>query len=182
MYSHEIWVRGGRTPNGNRYLFNKIKKIHQFGLSVIYKKVVESVDEKTALLVEMEEIKKVGRNHLCNLTDGGEGVSGLIHSVQTRQRLSEVNKLRFCDPEERRKTSELTKIGMRLSDYVDRVSKELTLQSPLGEIVTIKNISKFCRDQGLQNGNLYKVINGKIKSHRGWMLPPLVTSQNSATP
>lgn len=67
-----------------------------------------------------------------------------------------------------------TRKAMYSSGFVDRVSKEIRLLSPDGTIIITKNISQFCRDNGLQSGNLYKVLNGKIKKHRGWKLPPKV--------
>lgn len=140
-----------------------------------------------------------GKGPLCNLTDGGEGNSGKIIREETKIKMSKVARLRLSDPNNhpmfrkhhsqhskskmsvkrklwfenpshREKTSIATKKGMAASDYVDRISKEITLISPDNKIVVAKNISKFCRDNGLQNGNLYKVLRGKIKSHKGWTL------------
>ncbi len=206
MYSHERDVKNGKIPNSNNtYLFRKIKNILELGLHIIYNKLAENIDNTTALLVEVKEIRKIGRSNLglgplCNLTDGGEGNSGKIiseasklkmsaaakerlkdptqhpfynkhHTLQSKRKMSDSGKIRFLDPEERKKTAESTRKGMFSSGYVERVSKEISLMSPDGKIVTAKNISKFCRDNNLQNGNLYKVIRGKMKTHRGWSLP-----------
>ena len=206
MYSHERDVKNGKIPNtNNTYLFRKIKKIHTSGLSVIYKKIIENIDDDMALSVEVKEIRKVGRANLglgplCNLTDGGEGNSGKVvseeskhkmsltakerlkdpckhpmfhkyHSQKSKKKMSLSAKIRFLDPEEHKKTSDTTRRGMYSSGFIDRISKEITMVSPEGIIVTAKNISQFCRDHNLQNGNLYKVLRGKMKTHRGWSLP-----------
>lgn len=205
MYDHEKIVSKGIVPNNNSFLFRKIKKIKNKGLSIIYKKIYENLDDKSALAIEIDEIKKIGRNNigrgpLCNLTDGGEGNSGKIISEETKLKMSitakerlknpvnhsmfgkchsKLSKMkmsasavsRFSSPLERARISEATRKGMFSSGYVKRVSKEISLVSPSGEIVIAKNISKFCRDNNLQNGNVYKVLRGKIKSHRGWTLP-----------
>ena len=41
----------------------------------------------------------------------------------------------------------------------------------------MKNINKFCRENNLGNANLYKVIRGKIKQHRGWTLPTTILNK-----
>lgn len=172
-------------------------------LSIPCSKIAENLSENEALQKEMSEIEKYGISgigSLCNLTRGGEGVSGLKHSEATKKKMSliakkrlenplnhpffgkthsaeakklnsESNILRFSDPRERQKTAESTRRGMYSSGHIDRISKEISMISPNGILVTRKNISQFCRDYNLQNGNLYKVINGKIHSHRGWTLP-----------
>jgi hypothetical protein len=206
MYFHERLVRHGKIPNGNLHLYYKIRKLHQLGITILYKKVVDNVNEEISLLVEKEEIQRLGRTNLCNLTDGGDGISGLKfseeskrkmsatakkrlenphnhpmygkkHTEYSKSRMSDSNKIRFSNPEERLRTSKSTRIGMYSSGHIDKISKEITLLSPSGELVTSKNISKFCRDNNLQNGNLYKVINKKIHSHRGWRLPSSVTQK-----
>ena len=49
-------------------------------------------------------------------------------------------------------------------------AKTVILKSPSGEYVKITNISKFCRENGVTNSNLTKVINGTRKSCCGWTL------------
>ena len=44
------------------------------------------------------------------------------------------------------------------------------LRSPKGERVEVYNISKFARENGLDQGALSKVKNGKAKHHKGWTL------------
>jgi hypothetical protein len=204
MYHHEKDVLKNIHPNNNSHLFYKIKKVLNNCGKINYKKIIENIDEQTALLEEMKEIKRIGRSNLgvgplCNLTDGGEGVSGLKFSDETRHKMSlntkrwlqkhthpffgkhhkhislkimsEKSKAWMKDSNHRKIISESTKIGMIKSGYIDRVSKSITLKNPDGEIITIKNISKFCRENNLGNANLYKVIRGEIKQHKGWTLP-----------
>ena len=47
-------------------------------------------------------------------------------------------------------------------------AKEFKLVSPNGEIVIGKNLYKFARENSLNQGNLWKVIFGKVKRHKGW--------------
>lgn len=170
MYSHERLILNGHVPNGNRYLYNKIKKLWSLGLSIAYTKVAENLPENEALEREVFEIGKYGiqgSGILCNLTNGGEGVSGFHHSETAKKKMSLIarrrlenpfnhpfygrthseaskklssdsTKRRFSDPRERQKTAELTRKGMYSSGHIDRVSKEISMMSPDGILVTAK--------------------------------------------
>jgi hypothetical protein len=72
--------------NRNQYWHNVVGK-HGF----ISEFVIENVDEEFALLIEQELIDKYKKNNirLVNLTNGGEGVSGLKHSPSVKKTLSE---------------------------------------------------------------------------------------------
>lgn len=81
MYDHEKSVLNNKFPNGNKFLYNKIKKLLKENKIIVYKKIIENVNELEALNVEICEIKKYGRKdnktgYLCNLTDGGESFLG----------------------------------------------------------------------------------------------------------
>jgi hypothetical protein len=74
--------------NRNKYWHNVVNK-HDF----VYEILFTNLDEELALLIETELIdqyKKIGIK-LCNLTNGGEGASGLKHSQETRQKISNSN-------------------------------------------------------------------------------------------
>jgi len=79
MYSHEKSAKKGNVSNGNKYLFNKIKKILGLGYSIGYSKIIENISESDAFEWESALIKKYGirpSGILCNLSYGGEGNSG----------------------------------------------------------------------------------------------------------
>ena len=79
--------KGARAFNAtkrNPYWKNVVAK-HGFNVEII----VENIDEELSFLVEMETIdayKKRGIT-LSNLTNGGEGASGLIHSEEHKAKL-----------------------------------------------------------------------------------------------
>jgi hypothetical protein len=73
------------TRNKNKKLTNKIKKLNGiFDIEIIF----ESKKEQECLDLEIKLIKEIGRENLCNLTDGGDGVSGLKHSDESKQKIS----------------------------------------------------------------------------------------------
>ena len=47
-------------------------------------------------------------------------------------------------------------------------SKSYSLNSPQGRVVKVFNLSKFCRDNGLTQGNMANVVNGRLHQHKGW--------------
>ncbi len=93
MYYHEALTLSGKVPHGNKLLFHKIKKILSESGTICYKKTDESLSEEDALKKEQFYIRQIGKRidgtgPLCNITDGGEGVSGLKHSDQTKKKMS----------------------------------------------------------------------------------------------
>jgi hypothetical protein len=86
MYSHAK----NRIKHINKILSNKlIKIIDKEGLKIIHKKVYDNLSEEKAFELEMKEISKYGRKNnntgiLCNVTDGGDGPSGLKWSEEIR--------------------------------------------------------------------------------------------------
>jgi len=72
---------------------SKLKKIISLGLSPLIIKITKNLSEKEALEEEIGAIKTIGRidlkkGPLTNMTDGGDGVSGRIDSIETRLKRS----------------------------------------------------------------------------------------------
>lgn len=53
-------------------------------------------------------------------------------------------------------------------------SRTITLNNPTGEDVTITNIRGFCRDNGLDDRAISRVIKGEHASHQGWSLAGVI--------
>lgn len=90
MYLHVQAVKGNYKTK-NRKLFNKIQSILNSGFEIIYNKHL-APDETTAFKLEIDLIAKHKLNgvDLCNMTDGGEGISGhtFNHSEETKKKMS----------------------------------------------------------------------------------------------
>ena len=89
MYAHEKCVMNGSRREHNPFLFGRIKDILLSGNNVSCVKIKENQTEHDALLLESSEIQKYGRRNigtgeLCNLTDGGGGMSGYKHKESTK--------------------------------------------------------------------------------------------------
>lgn len=73
--------------NRNRYWNNKVQCYGGFEVKFIAKEL----DEELAFIVEMEAIdlyKRLGHK-LANITNGGEGASGMVHSEETKRKIAE---------------------------------------------------------------------------------------------
>src|SRR5271166_5558625 len=68
-------ANAGKVIGTNRKLKNKILKIIGIGLTPFAEKIFEHQDEWPALANEIAAISFYGRENLCNLTDGGEGIA-----------------------------------------------------------------------------------------------------------
>ncbi len=74
MYQHVKDVKRNKIPNhSNTKLGNKIKKILSLGLKVKYKKIFITENEQKAYDKEIDIIKEIGLENLCNIMVGGKG-------------------------------------------------------------------------------------------------------------
>jgi hypothetical protein len=90
-------------------------------------KIRENLTEEEAFETEVAWIAAIGRKKgggpLVNLTDGGDGTTGLVHSLGTRARLSEARKAMWQDPEARARLSEARKTMWQDPDHQARISE-----------------------------------------------------------
>ena len=80
--------RANSTSDRNRHWNFIDKKAGGFSSKIVF----SHIDEELVLLAEQERIdqlKRLGLS-LCNMTNGGEGLSGFCHSVETRLKLKQI--------------------------------------------------------------------------------------------
>jgi len=82
-----------RRLKKNTFLYNKLRSMIKKGEEFTIQIVMDGLTESEAFVEEMYFIQKFGRRDidtgcLCNMTNGGDGVSGLIHSEEHRLKLS----------------------------------------------------------------------------------------------
>lgn len=97
IHRHEEEARRGHDC----HKCNVIRKIWRVGGQVVKAIVLETLDEQAALDHERALIAAYGRDNLCNLTDGGEGVAGIVYSAAVRAQRSKLRKLDWSNPEHR---------------------------------------------------------------------------------
>lgn len=101
--------------NRNPFLVNKIRKIGVENVKIQF--IYENLTEDEAFRQERYWIKYYGRRNngtgtLCNLTDGGEGMSGHICSVETKRKIGKANKNRVLGPRSKEFKNKLSEAFM----------------------------------------------------------------------
>lgn len=160
--------RASRSDSRNNYWNNIVEKHGGFDVEVI----AENLTEAEALKFEVALIKglrKTGAN-LCNLTDGGEGISGFKHSEETKRRMRITNKFKAKSghklSEDHRKKLSLAKSGKPASK-LNVVASAKSRWKPVicidtgVEYPSIKEASKIT---GINSDSISSVCRGKRKT------------------
>lgn len=113
-----------------------------------------------AIDVEKKLIKKIGRNNLCNHTDGGEGMAGYRHSKETIEKYSQERRGRLHTEEARRKMSASGRGKKKSDEHIANVAKALKGRKFSDEhkanlSLSIKN-RKINPEWGKKSGNARK--------------------------
>lgn len=92
---YKIQKHAWNSHNYNSFLKRKIKKIGVTNIKIYF--LHKNLTEEAAFRQEKYWIKYIGRRSakegtLCNLTDGGEGMSGHKHSEEAKRKIGEKNK------------------------------------------------------------------------------------------
>lgn len=124
--------------NKKTFMSNRINKIMKSGKNPIVIRLYENLTEDESFDKEILLIDKIGKRitnkgPLVNLVDGGEGVTGLVHSLESRKKMS-------CKGEKhpnwRKKLKESTK---------KKISERLKLNNPMHK----KEVSEKVRQKNL---------------------------------
>lgn len=121
------WIKG--TSNS---LFRKVlDKIRLAGLVPLIRIIAYCDTNDEACFIEMGMISKIGRRNLStgpltNLTDGGEGIVGLIHTDEHRRKNSVSKKKRWADPDVYEKWLEVARPNLDIGRYDPAVRKKMT--------------------------------------------------------
>lgn len=183
----------------NLFKNNKIKKLLELGIKPLILKISNNIFEIDAFELEKKLIKIIGRRDLklgplTNLTDGGEGIVGLIRTKEHRQKLGLSNKGRKLSEEAKKKISDslIGKIGRNTGNKHTEKTKKQISETKKGTLswnatpvlqLTKDNIlikewvssTNAAKKLNLSQGNICSVINGKRKSCGGfkWKLKKL---------
>lgn len=159
--------------NENTFKERKIRKIWKEGLDPIILEVAVNLSDKDAKELEVQivnSIKRFPAGPLTNLTDGGEGTSGMTykHTKEWKRLMSEKRTgMKF--PKwwvDKLKSAQLGEKHWKSKTYIITTSE--------GEQQVVKGgLKRFCKENNLPHNTLYRYINkGKIP------LPPSAGLKN----
>jgi hypothetical protein len=116
--------------------------------------VQSGITEYEALKIEVQTIAEIGREHLCNKTDGGEGFVGLVRTDEHRKKIGSAHKGKKKSPEAIAKmVASIT--GRKLSDEHKRKLSQIRKGKPKTQEhikkVAQARIGKHHTEQGKQN-------------------------------
>lgn len=156
----------------NNYWNNIVAK---YGKPVV-KIIAEWITEAEALAHEIELIAQY-RNEgieLCNLTDGGDGTSGLKHSEEFKARISTLhkgNKWRQGLPTSAKQKAIASMLSKGNTYAAGNTANRTWIW--VGTDIKTGDVVKFIGEKemkkaGLQHANIIKCLNGERKSHKGY--------------
>ena len=172
----------------NKTIYPFYRAIRKYGFKNFEWKIIDyALTEEILFEMEKYYIKKLKTKAPdgYNSTDGGEGMSGLKHTDETKRKLSkhfngrsnERNKkgkyvkCLTCGKEvwviPSREKSERGKYCSRECENFRR-KREYVFVNPKGEEIVWKGFREFCRINGLNIGCMQFVLNNKQDHHKGW--------------
>lgn len=94
------------------------------------------------------------------------------HKEEVKKAISET-KMGTKQTTEHIKNRVASTIGFKQSNHQKETvtklfEKEWLVTNPQGVTIRITNLHKFCRENGLDQGNMVKVSKGIIKQNKGW--------------
>jgi hypothetical protein len=115
------------------------------------------------------------RGYLCVIITNakGERKTKLIHRLVAENFLENPDNLRCVNhKDEDKRNNSMDNLEWCTDQYNKEYSntKVFLFLSPDGVVFETPNMSRFCRENNLQQGNLSKVVAGTRKYHKGWSL------------
>jgi hypothetical protein len=177
--------------NGNRHKWTHKRSKYWRNIFAKYGFVPEIVmrfeNESCAFSFERALIRHYGRRNLCNLTDGGEGVSGFSPTKEQRANMARAQKGRKHSKETREKMSKHQSMfhPMRGKRHTAETINKLSGKHPSAHPMFDDEERCFVHSDGtvfvgtrydlnssysLDPSSTSKMIRGLISHHKGWRL------------
>lgn len=175
--------RAWHTNNRTKYWHNIVNK-YGYQIKLLYKNLSES----KAISKEIELIVKYGRKDmgtgiLINNTNGGEGLSGYIYSIELKMKRKKDALKQWKNIDFKNKQFQILKNSLKRQEMFNNLdyrkhqaiaqSKKIwpSLRAPNGKIIKeFKNLRQFCRDNKLDHSAMMKVFKKQQKQHKNWSL------------
>lgn len=110
--------------------------------------------------------------YLCvSLWKNNKGKTLYVHRIVAEAFLHKVEGWNVVNhKDEDRLNNHVDNLEWCTSQYNNEYSlaKVWSVLSPQGDVLNITNLSKFCKEAGLNTSSMYEVMSGKRKSHKGF--------------
>lgn len=106
-----------------------------------------------------------------NLWKDNKGKNFYIHRIVAEAFLSRVEGFNVVNhKDEDRLNNHVDNLEWCTSQYNNEYSlaKTWSIVSPTGEVLTVTNLSKFCKENNLNTSSMYEVMSGKRRTHKGY--------------
>jgi hypothetical protein len=143
--------RANSKSDRNNYWHNIVNK-HGF----IVKYIATNIDEELAFLVEQERINQLKKLNisLANMTNGGEGSSGLKMPESAKETISKAHKGKKISDEQKKKMSISLKKIVKSKEWQEKITASLTgrKRKPEENIGAARAVSKkvLCITTGIE--------------------------------
>ena len=192
MYYTYAYLREDRTPyyigkgSGDRINKNHGRPCSKPPLDRRIKLKIDLTEEEAfrheEYMIALYGRLDLGTGILYNKSDGGEGKSGMIHSQESKDKMSKAGKGKKKPPGHGEKVSKARKgkpsplRGRVMPEEHKRKignsnAKEYKFINPNGDLVIINNLQKFCDENGYSRSNFFAIMKGKYSQYRGWRMP-----------
>lgn len=158
------------TKTQYTYFYRALKKysFNNFEWSVLESDIdPENLNDREVLwIAELDTFGPGG----YNMTTGGK--QGTERSEETRRKISTTHKGKTFSKEHKRNLS-IAHQGKKMSKkaitkMADSLSCFWQITDLQGKTFVIKNLRKFCRENGLSSSGMTEVSQGRQKHHKGW--------------
>lgn len=177
----------------NKLKIRKVESIYKLNLVPIFLVIYSNLSLKETCDLEKEMISAIGKINdkngpLTNITDGGESgqygrkwtkemkerhsklfkqlphyLRGKKMSQEMKDKLSESHKGHKASKETRQKLSDIRK-----GKKIPKARKKYSIISPEGEKIIFEGLVDFCNKNNLNQGDMGKLKNKKIRQSKGW--------------
>lgn len=171
--------RAWRKTNRNIWWKRVVEK-HNYVVEV----VLWDLPENDAFQLEKELITFY-KGHLVNLTDGGEGSSGIVYSIERKNKISKLNTELWKDPAIRKRREEGQRkwaIENWKGSYLDMMLSDPQFQAKRVKALREKHCRKVKRSDGVvfnsikeaanvtkcDSGSITKACKGQLKQTAGY--------------
>ena len=120
--SDKTYLRANSNKNRNSHWLNIVSKT-EYDVEILFENDdYELIKQKEIEFISLHGREDLSNGTLCNLTNGGDGCLGLIHSDDSKLKMSIPNKGKIISQEQRDKVSIFHKGKILSQEHKDKIS------------------------------------------------------------